>query len=73
MILCRFLVEAFFRPCSDFVLKPSLVSVHNLWFVPSCALARNVSVLCAAALGPVCNLKCCCCKKEEKENLVKEV
>ncbi len=59
LISRRFFLDGLLRPCSDFVLKPSLASAHNSLAVPLCGCARNLCRLASRALSPACRLGCC--------------
>ena len=51
-LLFRFVLRALFKPISDYILKPFLVSYHNWICVPMCGLSHHLCVLCTHTCSP---------------------
>ena len=51
-LLFRFVLRALFKPISDYILKPFLVSFHNWICVPTCGLSHHLCVLCTHTCSP---------------------
>merc|ERR1711971_115401 len=50
----KMITSSLLRPASDHLLKPLLVSLHNLIFSPICSMLYNLSRMIAAILNPCC-------------------
>ena len=54
--ILRTLISSLIRPCSDHLLKPVLVSIHNLVLAPIFSLLYNLSSMVAMVLSPCCSI-----------------
>ena len=77
----RFVLRALFKPISDYILKPFLVSFHNWICVPTCGLSHHLCVLCAHSCSPClrmvsvlfCSTGCCSNRSRTNHHLSKQM
>ena len=61
-----FILKSLFKPISDYLLKPFLVSLHNWLCVPLCGLSYHVCILCTHTISPcfrIVTVTCYCSRK----------
>ena len=62
----RFILKSLFKPISDYLLKPFLVSLHNWLCVPLCGLSHHGCILCTHTISPCFRMvavTCCSSRK----------
>ena len=68
----RFILKSLFKPISDYLLKPFLVSLHNWLCVPLCGLSHHGCILCTHTISPCFRMvavTCCSSRKYGAEKL----